>query len=79
MPVAVEHDLTWNFYKTFTQDLPNNLDVTFSGELSVCFPVILVKGILNGNDGIVLDECLVEGTKLVWGQLKGEIQGGELI
>merc|ERR1719460_1982203 len=45
----------------------HNLDRSGGGELGITLPVVLVKGILDGEDGVVLDEPLVHLSQLVAG------------
>jgi hypothetical protein len=46
----------------------NNLDTTFGGEVSPSLPVILVEGILDGDDGVLLDVAEVEVGKFDTGE-----------
>ena len=46
----------------------NNLDTTFGGEVSPSFPVVLVEGILDGDDGVLLDVADVEVGKFDTGE-----------
>merc|ERR1719411_833419 len=49
------------------QIVAHNLDRGVGGELGVTLPVILVKGVLDGEDRVVLDEALVHLGQLVAG------------
>lgn len=42
------------------QIVTNDLDAALAGEVSPGFPVILVEGVLNGNNGVLLDVAQVK-------------------
>ena len=56
--------------------LPDNLYRDLAGELGVGLPVILVEGILDGDDRVLADEPLVHVRQLVRRQLKQGRQSG---
>ena len=52
--------------------LPNKLDVDSSVHLGPGIPIILIEGVLNGHNRVLLDELLVDTEQLVGGQLQQE-------
>ena len=62
------------------QVITDDLDVfsDFGNDLGPVGPVILVKGVLDGDDGVLVDELLVEGDHFISGQNLGRILFGGL-
>ena len=51
-------------------NLPNKLNIDSSVHLGPGIPIILIEGILNGDDGVLLNKLLVDTEQLVGGQLQ---------
>ena len=56
----------------------DNLDATFLGEVNPSLPIILVEGILDGDDGILLDVADVEVSELDTSEPLGRVGIGIL-
>ena len=51
-------------------NLPDKLNIDSSVHLGPGIPIILIEGILNGDDGVLLNKLLVDTKQLVGGQLQ---------
>jgi hypothetical protein len=58
--------------------ITDNLDLATSGELGPRLPVVLVEGVLDGNDGVLGDQVVVVLTELFTSQPLGGVRVGVL-
>jgi hypothetical protein len=66
-----------NSYR-FRRTISDNLGLTRGGELAPSLPVILVEGVLDGDDGVLGDQVVVVLAELFTGQPLGGVRVGVL-
>ena len=78
MQKQISNKISWNIQSNLNQKLhhtPDDLDGDRSGELRPAFPVVLLEGILQGDDVELAEPALVQLTQLVTGKLNRQDEG----